>query len=158
MFSLCLYGGNLRRAFFYVFLTPDEIKARWPLIETLDLKGAFYHNTDGYIINPADDDGDGCAPAWCMNAAGRRRVSLERHPLEVTATVVEKGGNLVPSDEQIVITAGVVTASGNHAQRTAKMLGIKIPADSRRTPVHRDADVDPALQECSQDQPRTPLS
>ena len=49
---------------------------------------------------------------------------------EVTLSkMVEKGGNLVPSDEQIVITAEhVVTASGNHAQRTAKMLGIKMPA------------------------------
>ncbi|WP_298806808.1 FAD-dependent oxidoreductase, partial [uncultured Lentibacter sp.] len=49
---------------------------------------------------------------------------------EVTLSkMVEKGGNLVPSDEQIVVTAEhVVTASGNHAQRTAKMLGIKMPA------------------------------
>jgi dimethylglycine dehydrogenase len=49
---------------------------------------------------------------------------------EVTCTkMVEKGGNLVPGDEQIVITAEhVVTASGNHAQRTANMLGIKMPA------------------------------
>ena len=43
--------------------------------------------------------------------------------------MVEKGGNLVPSDEQVVITAEhVVTATGNHAQRTAQMLGIKMPA------------------------------
>jgi dimethylglycine dehydrogenase len=37
----------------YVFMSPDEIKAKWPLIRTEDLKGALYHNTDGYI-NPAD--------------------------------------------------------------------------------------------------------
>ena len=43
--------------------------------------------------------------------------------------MVEKGGNLVPSDEQVVIHAEhVVTATGNHAQRTAQMLGIKMPA------------------------------
>ena len=50
---------------------------------------------------------------------------------EVTCTkMIEKGGNLdSESDEQVVITAEhVVTASGNHAQRTAKMLGIKMPA------------------------------
>jgi dimethylglycine dehydrogenase len=43
--------------------------------------------------------------------------------------MVEQGGNLVPSDETAVITAEhVVTATGNHAQRTARLLGIKIPA------------------------------
>ena len=37
----------------YNFMTPEEIKKKWPLINTEDLKGALYHNTDGYI-NPAD--------------------------------------------------------------------------------------------------------
>ena len=118
----------------YVFMSPDEIKAKWPLIRTEDLKGALYHHTDGYI-NPAD--------VTMAMAKGARQlgVSIERKwqadgfhwtgsHWEVTCTkMMEKGGNLVPSDEQIVITAEhVVTASGNHAQRTAKMLGIKIPA------------------------------
>jgi len=118
----------------YEWLTPDQIKARWPLIRTADLKGALYHNTDGYI-NPAD------MTQAMAKGARQRGVMIERrwqadafhwngHAWEVTATkMVEKGGNLVPSDEQIVITAEhVVTASGNHAQRTAGMLGIKIPA------------------------------
>ena len=43
--------------------------------------------------------------------------------------MVEKGGTLVASDTVFEIRAGhVVTATGNHAQRTAKMLGIKMPA------------------------------
>jgi dimethylglycine dehydrogenase len=37
----------------FEWLTPDQIKARWPLVRTEDLKGAIYHPTDGYI-NPAD--------------------------------------------------------------------------------------------------------
>jgi len=118
----------------FEWLTPDEIKARWPLIRTDDLKGAIYHNTDGYI-NPAD------VTQAMAKGARQRGVAIERkwqadafhwngEAWEVTCTkMVEKGGNLVPSDEQIVVTAEhVVTASGNHAQRTAKMLGIKIPA------------------------------
>ncbi|WP_375550674.1 FAD-dependent oxidoreductase [Rhodophyticola porphyridii] len=134
----------------YEWLTPDEIKARWPLIETADLKGALYHNTDGYI-NPAD------VTQAMAKGARQRGVAIERkwqadgfhwtgQAWEVTCTkMVEKGGNLVPSDEQIVITAEhVVTASGNHAQRTARMLGIKIPA----IPVEHQfivMDQDPAL-------------
>ncbi len=118
----------------YKWLTPDQIKERWPLIRTDDLKGALYHHTDGYI-NPAD--------VTQAMAKGARQCGVEivrkwqadgfhwtGEAWEVTCTkMVERGGNLVPSDEQMVITAEhVVTASGNHAQRTAKMLGIKIPA------------------------------
>ena len=118
----------------YEWLTPDQIKAKWPLICTEDLKGAIYHQTDGYI-NPAD------VTMAMAKGARQRGVVIERkwqadafhwngQAWEVTVTkMIEKGGNLVPSDEQVVITAEhVVTASGNHAQRTAKMLGIKMPA------------------------------
>ncbi|TMV09978.1 FAD-dependent oxidoreductase [Ruegeria sediminis] len=136
----------------YEWLTPEQIKERWPLIRTEDLKGALYHNTDGYI-NPAD------VTQAMAKGARQRGVMIERKwqadafnwtgtHWEVTCSkMVEKGGNLVPSDEQIVITAEhVVTASGNHAQRTAKMLGIKIPA----IPVEHQfivMDQDPALVE-----------
>jgi dimethylglycine dehydrogenase len=146
----------------YVFLTPDEIKDRWPLIRTEDLKGALYHHTDGYI-NPAD------VTMAMAKGARQRGVAIERkwqadafhwtgEAWEVTATkMVEKGGNLVPSDEQIVITAEhVVTASGNHAQRTAKMLGIKMPA----IPVEHQFIVmeqDPALVEFRKDHPEHPV-
>ncbi|MCG6903243.1 MAG: FAD-dependent oxidoreductase [Rhodobacter sp.] len=118
----------------YQWLTPDEIKERWPLIRTEDLKGALYHHTDGYI-NPAD------VTQAMAKGARQRGVAIERKwqadafhwngdAWEVTCSKMEeKGGNLVASDEQVVIIAEhVVTASGNHAQRTARMLGIKIPA------------------------------
>jgi dimethylglycine dehydrogenase len=134
----------------YEWLTPDQIKERWPLINTEDLKGAIYHTEDGYI-NPAD------VTQAMAKGARQRGVMIERKwqadafhwngaAWEVTCTkMVEKGGNLVPSDEQIVITAEhVVTASGNHAQTTAKKLGIKIPA----IPVEHQfivMDKDPAL-------------
>jgi dimethylglycine dehydrogenase len=134
----------------YEWLTPDQIKERWPLINTEDLKGAIYHTEDGYI-NPAD------VTQAMAKGARQRGVMIERKwqadafhwngaAWEVTCTkMVEKGGNLVPSDEQIVITAEhVVTASGNHAQTTAKKLGIKMPA----IPVEHQfivMDKDPAL-------------
>lgn len=118
----------------YEWLTPEQIKERWPLIRTDDLEGAIYHNTDGYI-NPAD------VTQAMAKGARQRGVMIERKwqadafhwngdAWEVTCTkMVEKGGNLIASDEQITITAEhVVTASGNHAQTTAEKLGIKIPA------------------------------
>ncbi|MFD1344425.1 GcvT family protein [Litorisediminicola beolgyonensis] len=118
----------------FEWMTPDQIKERWPLIRTDDLKGAIYHPTDGYI-NPAD------VTMAMAKGARQRGVMIERKwqvdgyewagdHWNVTVTkMVEKGGNLVPSDETQVIEAEhVVTATGNHAQRTAKLLGIKIPA------------------------------
>ncbi|MEC8195345.1 MAG: FAD-dependent oxidoreductase, partial [Pseudomonadota bacterium] len=118
----------------YEWLSPEQISERWPLIKTDDLKGALFHTEDGYI-NPAD------VTMAMAKGARQRGVDIVRKVQadafhwngthwEVTCTkMVEKGGNLVPSDETFVITAEhVVTASGNHAQRTAKMLGIKMPA------------------------------
>ena len=136
----------------YEFLTADQIKQRWPLVRTDDLKGAIYHPTDGYI-NPAD------VTMAMAKGARQRGVIIERKwqvdayewtgsEWRVTVTKMgEKGGNLVPTDEQTVITAEhVVTATGNHAQRTAKLLGIKIPA----IPVEHQfivTEPDPALVE-----------
>ncbi|MEM8538930.1 MAG: FAD-binding oxidoreductase, partial [Pseudomonadota bacterium] len=135
----------------YEWLTPDEIKARWPLIRTEDLKGALYHHTDGYI-NPADVTQAMAKGARQHGAEIVRKLQADAFHWtgshwEVTCTqMVEKGGNLIESEEKVVITAEhVVTASGNHAQRTAKMLGIKIPA----IPVEHQfivTDVDPSLQ------------
>ncbi|MGB0353927.1 MAG: NAD(P)/FAD-dependent oxidoreductase, partial [Paracoccaceae bacterium] len=118
----------------YEWLTPAQIKDRYPLVRTEDLKGALFHPTDGYI-NPAD------VTQAMAKGARQRGVIIERkwqvdgyewtgEAWRVTVTkMVEKGGNLVPSEETQVITAEhVVTATGNHAQRTAKLLGIKIPA------------------------------
>ncbi|ROU02478.1 GcvT family protein [Histidinibacterium lentulum] len=136
----------------YEWLTPKEIGARWPLVRTDDLVGALHHPTDGYI-NPAD------VTMAMARGARQRGVAIERKwqvdgyewtgaAWRVTATkMVEKGGNLVPSDERVVIEAEhVVTATGNHAQRTARLLGIRIPA----IPVEHQfivTEPDPALVE-----------
>jgi dimethylglycine dehydrogenase len=116
------------------FLTPAEIRARWPLVRTEDLKGALFHPTDGYI-NPAD-----VTQAMAKGARQRgveivRKVQVDGYRwtgaewVVSCVKMVETGGNLVPSDERFEITAEhVVTATGNHAQRTARLLGIRIPA------------------------------
>ncbi|TDK43863.1 GcvT family protein [Antarcticimicrobium luteum] len=134
------------------FLSPAQIRERWPLVRTEDLVGAIFHPTDGYI-NPAD------VTMAMAKGARQRGVAIERKwqadgfdwkgdHWEVTLTkMIEKGGNLVASDEQVVVSAEhVVTASGNHAQRTAGMLGIKLPA----IPVEHQfivTEPDPALVE-----------
>ena len=118
----------------YEWMSPAQIKERWPLVRTDDLVGAIYHPTDGYI-NPADVTMAMAKGARQHGAIIERKWQADAFEWkgdhwDVTCTkMVEKGGNLIPSDEQIVISAEhVVTASGNHAQRTARMLGIKMPA------------------------------
>lgn len=146
----------------YEFLSPDEIKARWPLVNTDDLIGALFHPTDGYI-NPAD------VTMAMAKGARQRGVEIIRkrqvdsyewagdHWIVRGHVMGEKGGNLVGTEEEFEIHAEhVVTATGNHAQRTAKLLGIKMPA----IPVEHQfivTEPDPALVEYRKTQPQHPV-
>ncbi len=144
------------------WLTPKQIGERWPLLRTDDLKGAIYHPTDGYI-NPAD------VTQAMAKGARQRGVEIVRKA-QVDAferrngewivkgrKMVEKGGNLVPSEEAFEIACEhVVTATGNHAQRTAAMIGCYIPA----IPVEHQyivTEPDPALLEWRKTNPEHPV-
>ncbi|MEO0701194.1 MAG: FAD-dependent oxidoreductase [Pseudomonadota bacterium] len=146
----------------YEWLSPAQIKDRYPLVRTEDLKGAILHPTDGYI-NPAD------VTQAMAKGARQHGVTIERKwqvdgytwtgdHWDVSCTkMVEKGGNLIASEEQVTIHAEhVVTATGNHSQRTAQLLGIKIPA----IPVEHQyivTEPDPVLQEWRQSNPEHPV-
>lgn len=118
----------------YEWMSPSQIKDRWPLVRTEDLEGAIFHPTDGYI-NPAD-----MTMAMAKGARQRGVEIIRKRQVDSYewtgsewivrgSVMVEKGGNLVASEETFEIRAEhVVTCTGNHAQRTARMLGIKMPA------------------------------
>ncbi|MCA0272117.1 MAG: FAD-dependent oxidoreductase [Proteobacteria bacterium] len=119
---------------YHEFLTPREIKERWPLVRTEDLKGALFHPQDGYI-NPADVTQAMAKGARQHGATIERKWQVDAYRwtgsewIVSVTKMVEKGGNLVPSEEKAEIHAEhVVTATGNHAQRTARLLGIRTPA------------------------------
>ena len=119
---------------YHEFLSPAEIKARWPLVRTEDLKGALFHPQDGYI-NPADVTQAMAKGARQHGAEIIRKVQVQGYRWTGSEWVVtlchmaEKGGNLVETSETFEIRAEhVVTATGNHAQRTARLLGLKTPA------------------------------
>ncbi|MCQ0971824.1 FAD-dependent oxidoreductase [Paracoccus sp. TK19116] len=132
------------------FLTPQQIKDRWPLVRTEDLKGALFHPTDGYI-NPADVTQAMAKGARMAGATLERKIQVNGYRwtgeewIVTCERMVDRGGNLVGAGETFEIHAEhVVTATGNHAQRTARLLGIKIPA----IPVEHQyivTDRDPAL-------------
>ena len=118
----------------YEWLSSKEIKNRWPLVKTEDLLGAIFHPTDGYI-NPAD--------VTQAMAKGARNHGIEIYRkcaancyswtgsewIVKGVKMIESGGNLNATNEEFEIRAEhVVTATGNHAQTTAKLLNIKLPA------------------------------
>ncbi|MYH58198.1 MAG: FAD-dependent oxidoreductase [Boseongicola sp. SB0675_bin_26] len=144
------------------WMTPAEIRDRWPLVRTEDLKGAIFHPTDGYI-NPADVTQAMAKGARAHGVAIERKWQVDSYAWNGECWIVqatkmeEKGGNLLPSGEQVAIHAEhVVTATGNHAQRTARLLGIKIPA----IPVEHQyivTEPDPALVEFRKTRPEHPV-
>ena len=146
----------------YEWMTPAEIKSRWPLVRTEDLIGALFHPTDGYI-NPADVTQAMAKGARQMGVEIVRRMQVDAYDWTGSEWIVsgrnmiEKGGNLVPGEETFQITAEhVVTATGNHAQRTAGLLGLKIPA----IPVEHQfivTEPDPALLDYRKTNPEHPV-
>lgn len=147
---------------YHEFLTPKEIGERWPLVRSEDLVGALFHPQDGYI-NPADVTQAMAKGARTRGARIERRVQVDAYRWTGREWVVsctrmaEVGGRLIPSDDRFEITAEhVVTATGNHAQRTARLLGIKIPA----IPVEHQyivTEPDPALVEWRKSNPQHPV-
>ena len=118
----------------YEWLSADDIGDRWPLVRTDDLIGALFHPTDGYI-NPADVTQAMAKGARQRGVEIHRRMQVDEFEWTGAEWIVrgthmtEVGGNLVQGDEAFEIHAEhVITATGNHAQRTARLLGIRIPA------------------------------
>jgi dimethylglycine dehydrogenase len=147
---------------YHEFLTPKEIKDRWPLVRTEDLIGALFHPQDGYI-NPADVTQAMAKGARQLGATIERKIQVDGFRWTGSEWVVsctrleDKGGMLIPTDDRFDITAEhVVTATGNHAQRTARLLGIKTPA----IPVEHQyivTEPDPALVEWRKSNPQHPV-
>ncbi|MEO8667960.1 MAG: FAD-dependent oxidoreductase, partial [Bauldia sp.] len=101
-------------------LTPDEVKAIWPLCETDGIVGAIQHPDDGYI-QPAD--------LTQALAKGARALGAEINRT-TTVTAIERtpsGEFLVKTDRGDIVCEHVVSASGNFARKTGAMVGLDIP-------------------------------
>ena len=146
----------------FEWLEPDEIKRRYPLVRTEDLKGAILHPTDGYI-NPADVSQALAKGARMRGAEIVRKAHVDGYRRENGEWIVEgrimadKANNLVPTGETFAIRCEhVVTATGNHAQATAARIGCYVPA----IPVEHQyivTEPDPALVEWRKDNPQHPV-
>jgi dimethylglycine dehydrogenase len=105
----------------YEWWRPAEIKEHFPLVNVEGLIGALFHPTDGYI-NPAD------ITMLLADAARKGGAEIYRET-EVRAIERTAGGEWrLRTDKGDILSETVVAATGNHAQRTAAMVGRTIPA------------------------------
>ena len=118
----------------FEWLSPAQVKERYPLVRTDDLEGAIFHPTDGYI-NPADVSMAMIKGARMRGVEVVRRAQVDGYRREGDEWVVmgrimaERGNSLVGTEETFEIRCEhVITATGNHAQRTGAMVGAYIPA------------------------------
>ncbi len=101
-------------------LTPDEVKAIWPLCETDGIIGAIQHPDDGYI-QPAD------LTQALAKGARSRGAEIHRNTV-VTAIERRPGGEwLVRTDKGDIVAEHVVSATGNFARQTGAMVGLDVP-------------------------------
>jgi dimethylglycine dehydrogenase len=102
------------------FLTPQEVKEIWPLCNVDGIIGAIQHPEDGYI-QPAD------LTQALARAARERGAEINRHTV-VTAIERQPSGEWkVATDKGDIVCEHVVSATGNFARATGRMVGINVP-------------------------------
>ena len=102
------------------FLTPDQVKEIWPLCNTSDLLGAIQHPEDGYI-QPADLTQAFAKGARAMGATIYRNTPV----LDIEQS--SQGGWIVKTETGEIVCDHVISASGNYARQTGKMIGLDLP-------------------------------
>ena len=102
------------------FLTPDEVKAIWPLCETDNLVGAILHPEDGYI-QPAD------LTQAMAKGARARGATIYRNTAVLSIEQSSQGGWKIETNKGIITCDHVVSATGNYARQTGAMVGLDIP-------------------------------
>ena len=102
------------------FLTPDEVKAIWPLCETDNLVGAILHPEDGYI-QPAD------LTQAMAKGARARGATIYRNTAVLSIEQTSQGGWKIETNKGTITCDHVVSATGNYARQTGAMVGLDIP-------------------------------
>ena len=101
-------------------LTPDDVKAIWPLCDTSHIIGAIQHPDDGYI-QPSDLTN-------AMAKGARDRGAEIYRQTTVTGISQQPSGEwVVETDKGTITCEHVVAASGNFARKTGAMVGLDVP-------------------------------
>jgi dimethylglycine dehydrogenase len=102
------------------FLTPAEVKDVWPLCEVDGLLGAIQHPEDGYI-QPAD------LTQALARGARNGGGEINRQTCVVAIEPTPSGEWKVVTDKGEIVCEHVISASGNFARRTGRMVGLNVP-------------------------------
>ncbi len=105
----------------YEWWSPANLKERFPLVNVEGLVGALFHPTDGYI-NPAD------ITMLLADAARKNGATIYRKTEVQAIERLASGEWRLRTDKGDIVCGTVVSATGNHAQRSAAMVGLQIPA------------------------------
>ncbi len=100
-------------------LTPDQVKLIWPLASIDGVLGAIQHPDDGYI-QPAD------LTQALAKGARAKGAEIYRH---TAVTSIERRGDqwLVRTDKGDIACEHIVSATGNFARQTGRLLGLDVP-------------------------------
>jgi dimethylglycine dehydrogenase len=102
------------------FLTPREVKEIWPLCDVEGIIGAIQHLEDGYI-QPAD------LTQSLARGARERGAEINRHTTVNAIERLPSGEWKVSTDKGDITCEHVVSATGNFARQTGRMVGINVP-------------------------------
>ena len=101
------------------FLTPQQVRELWPLCVTDGLVGAIVHPEDGYI-QPSD--------LTFALAKGARNMGAEIYTKTAATAITRKNGEwLVVTGKGEITCEHIVSASGNFARQTGRMVGLDVP-------------------------------
>lgn len=101
-------------------LTPAELKEIWPLCETDGILGAIQHPEDGYI-QPAD------LTQALARGARDRGATIHRNTTVSAIEQLPSGEWKIVTDKGEIVCDHVVSATGNFARRTGRMVGLDVP-------------------------------
>src|SRR5271170_385898 len=102
------------------FLTPDEVEEIWPLCETAGILGAIQHPEDGYI-QPAD------LTQALARGARDNGAEINRQTTVIAIEPTRGGEWKVVTDKGEIVCEHVISASGNFARQTGRMVGLDVP-------------------------------
>jgi dimethylglycine dehydrogenase len=101
-------------------MTPEEIKAKWPYVNTEGLLGAICHPEDGYI-QPAD------LTQALAKGARDRGATIHRYTSVLAIEQQEDGQWVVKTDKGDITCEHVISCTGNFARKTGAMVGLDVP-------------------------------
>jgi len=101
-------------------ITNEEIKQRWPYVNTDGLLGGMEHPDDGYV-QPAD------LTQALAKGARDRGAKIHRNTTVTGIDQQDDGTWIVRTDQGDIACEHVISCTGNFARKTGEMVGLDVP-------------------------------